>query len=91
MKKHHIDIAKEKLEKKHDVTVCTIIDSGVVYNGGFFTDYYLKEYEGQATFCIEESGFLHIFMPNGDFTTAIKIDKNINKKGYIKALNRILK
>jgi len=91
MEKHHNEIAKEKLKKKQDVTVCTIVDSGLIYKGGFYSDCYFEDYEGAIAFCIEVEDFLHLFLPNGEFACAIRMEKYVTTKGYRKALNRILK
>lgn len=91
MKKHHIEIAKEKSAKKQNITVCTIINSGVIYQGGFYSDCYLEAYEGFPTYCIEVDGWLHLFNPNGDFATSIVVDRVLGRKGYRKALNRMFK
>lgn len=91
MQKHRIDIAKEKFEKKQDITVCIVVDSGVIYQGGFYPDCYLEDYKCEFVYCIEIEEFLHFFMPNGKFATAYRIDKVGARKGYRKALNRMLK
>jgi len=89
--KHNIETAKEKFAKKQNITVCMIINSGVIYKGGFYPDCYLEDYEGMATFCIEVDDFLNIFMPNGEFACAYRMDKIIARKDYLKILNRTLK
>jgi hypothetical protein len=89
--RHHIEIAMEKFSKKQDITICTIVNSGVIYKGGFYPDCYLENYEGKATACIEVDSFLCLFTPDGVFACAYKIDSGNEKKGYKKTLNRILK
>ncbi len=89
--RHSIDIAKEKFEKKQDITVCIVIDSGVIYQGGFYPDCYLEDYKCEFAYCIEVEGFLHLFMPNGKFACGMRIDKDLAKQGYRKALNRLRK
>jgi len=91
VKKNSIEIAEEKFAKKRDITVCMVINSGVVYQGGFYPDCYLEGYEGFATYCIEVDGWLHLFTPNGRFAKAFKIDRALGAKGYRKILNRLLK
>lgn len=91
MKKHHIEIAKEKFAKKQDITVCTIMDSGVIYKGGFYPDCYFEEYEGEPAFCIEVDDWLNLFMPNGDFACGYRLNKAFARKGYRKILNRMIK
>jgi hypothetical protein len=89
--RHSIDIAKEKFEKKQDITACIVIDSGVIYQGGFYSDCYLEDYQCKFAYCIEVENFIHLFMPSGKFAKAIRMDKTYDKKGYVKALNRLLK
>jgi hypothetical protein len=36
--RHHIEIAKEKYLNGKDITVCMVINSGVVYKGAFYSD-----------------------------------------------------
>lgn len=91
MEKHHIDIAEEKFAKKRDITVCTVVNSGIIYQGGFYPDCYLETYEGFATYCVEVDGWLHLFTPDGRFAKSFKIDKALGIKGYRKALNRLMK
>lgn len=83
--KHHITKAKEKYKKGEDITICLIEDDGVIYKGRFYSDCMLEPWNGKAAICIEIDGFLHLFTPNGNFATAIRLDagQKHNKKLYI--------
>lgn len=89
--RHNIEIAKEKYLKGEDITICIVIDSGVVYKGGFYPDCYLKSFEGKAVGCIEVGEFLHIFNFLGSFICAYRIEVLFAKKDYKKTLKSILK
>lgn len=89
--RHHIEIAKEKYLNGKDITVCMVINSGVVYKGAFYSDCLLGNFEETAAGCIEVSEFLHIFNFLGDFVCAYRIDSCFGDKEYKKALKKVLK